>query len=137
MVNFLILPTFAFANAGVRIEEFSLELLLQPIVLGVICGLFFGKQIGVMLLAIIMVKLKLASIPKGSNWLEFYGAAIFTGIGFTMSLFIGGLAFIDNYEAYNQVKIGVLIGSVLSMFYGLLICYLGTYVFDNLKRHHE
>lgn len=137
VVNFLILPIFAFANAGVRIGDFSMSLLTQPIVLGVICGLFFGKQIGVMLLAIIMTKLKLASIPKGSNWLEFYGAAIFTGIGFTMSLFIGSLAFIGNNEAYDQVKIGVLIGSLLSMVYGLLICYLGTYVFDHLKRNHE
>lgn len=137
VVNFLILPIFAFANAGVRIEDFSISLLTKPIVLGVISGLFFGKQIGVMLLAIIMTKLKLASIPKGSNWLEFYGAAIFTGIGFTMSLFIGSLAFIGNNEAYDQVKIGVLIGSLLSMIYGLFICYLGTYIFDNLKRNHE
>jgi len=125
-VNFLILPLFAFANAGVRIEEISIDLFKQPLVLGIICGLFFGKQIGVMLFAFITTRLNLANLPRGANWIEFYGVSIFTGIGFTMSLFIGSLAFVGQDALYDQVKIGVLAGSLLSMLYGMLVIYIGT-----------
>lgn len=125
-VNFFILPIFAFANSGVRIEKMELELFMDPLVIGVICGLFFGKQFGVLFLSYIAVKLKLVNIPRGSNWVEFYGAAILTGIGFTMSLFIGSLAFSNNLALYDKVKIGVLTGSLLSMIYGIFIVYLGT-----------
>ena len=116
-VNFLILPLFAFANAGVRIEELSLEIFTEPLVLGIIFGLFFGKQIGVMLFSYLAVKFKITNLPKGASWLEFWGVAIFTGIGFTMSLFIGALAFDDN----DAVKIGVLAGSFLSAVFGFLV----------------
>lgn len=129
-VNFLILPIFAFANAGVRIENFSAEIFTQPLVLGIIFGLFFGKQIGVMLFSFLAVKLKITHLPRGANWPEFYGAAIFTGIGFTMSLFIGSLAFLGNDLAFDEVKIGVLGGSFLSALFGILVTYFAT-------RHHR
>jgi len=125
-VNFLILPLFAFANAGVRIENFSTEIFLQPLVLGIIFGLFFGKQIGVMLFSFLVVKLKLVHLPRGANWAEFYGAAIFTGIGFTMSLFIGSLAFLGNDFALDEIKIGVLSGSFLSAVFGIFVVSFAT-----------
>ena len=125
-VNFLILPVFAFANAGVRIENFSAEIFLQPLVLGIALGLFFGKQIGVMLFGFAAIFFKIAHLPRGTNWLEFYGAAIFTGIGFTMSIFIGSLAFVDNHLMLDETKIGVLLGSLFSFLYGSLITFLAT-----------
>jgi NhaA family Na+:H+ antiporter len=136
-VNFLILPVFAFANAGVRIKSWDIELFMDPLVIGTICGLFFGKQFGVLLMSYIAVKMKFVHLPRATNWVEFYGAAILTGIGFTMSLFIGSLAFIGNLELYDKIKIGVLAGSLLSLVYGLLVLYLGTrkinWFYDN---HH-
>jgi Na+:H+ antiporter, NhaA family len=123
IVNFLILPIFAFANAGVRVESFSAETFLQPMVFGIILALFFGKQIGVMLFSFCAVKLNLTHLPRGSNWLEFYAAAIFTGIGFTMSLFIGTLAFFNNELFLNEIKIGVLSGSFLSAIFGMLVIF--------------
>jgi len=125
-VNFFILPIFAFANAGVRIAKMELSLFTDSLVIGTICGLFFGKQFGVMAMSYIAVKLKIVHLPRGSNWVEFYGASILTGIGFTMSLFIGSLAFSGSADLYDKIKIGVLAGSLLSMIFGIFIVYLGT-----------
>lgn len=125
-VNFLILPLFAFANAGVKIENFSAEIFLQPLALGVALGLFFGKQIGVMFFSFLAVKLKIVNLPRGASWLEFYGAAILTGIGFTMSLFVGSLAFFGEDFLLHEVKIGILCGSLFSAIYGSLIIFLAT-----------
>ena len=121
-VNFLILPIFAFANCGVRIENFSAEIFSEPLVLGIIFGLFFGKQIGVMLFSFAAIKLGLAQLPRGSNWLKFYGVAILTGIGFTMSFFVGSLAFTQN----DAVKIAVLCGSFLSAIFGMLVLFFAA-----------
>lgn len=120
-VNFAILPIFAFANAGVHVENFSSEIFLNGIFLGVALGLFFGKQIGVMLFSFLAIKLKISALPRGTNWLEFYAVAIFTGIGFTMSLFVGSLAFFANGESLNLVKLGVLFGSLSSVIFGSLV----------------
>ena len=121
-VNFLILPIFAFANCGVRIENFSAEIFSDPLVLGIIFGLFFGKQIGVMLFGFTAIKLGLAQLPRGSNWLKFYGVAILTGIGFTMSFFVGSLAFTQN----DAVKIAVICGSFLSAISGILVIFFAA-----------
>lgn len=127
-VNFFILPVFAFANAGVKIDNFVFsDLYKQKIIIGIIAGLFVGKQLGVMLSSIIAVKFKLATLPRGTSWLEFYGVSVFTGIGFTMSLFIGSLAFISDPQTFSKVKIGVLVGSTLSMLYGFLILLIANY----------
>ena len=120
IVNFVILPIFAFANMGVKISNLSFSILLDSLVLGVACGLFFGKQIGVMLFSFITVKLGLCNLPRGSNWKEFYCLAILTGIGFTMSLFVGNLAFAQD-DLLEKVKIGVLLGSSASAIAGSLI----------------
>lgn len=123
MVNFFILPIFAFANSGVRIEGFSLSQIFSPIIGGVGLGLFFGKQIGVILSAYFSLKFGFAKLPRGTNWIEFYGASLFTGIGFTMSLFIASLAFSDNLKNFDDAKIGVLLGSILSVIFGGVIAW--------------
>ena len=120
-VAFMIMPIFAFANAGVNLEGLSLSSLLSPVPLGILLGLFFGKQIGVLLFSYVSVKLKFADMPNNSNWLSVYGVSILTGIGFTMSLFVGNLAFIENTEYIDGVKIGVLSGSLLSTVFGYII----------------
>ncbi len=123
MVNFFILPIFAFANSGVHIEGFSLEKLSSPIIVGVAFGLFFGKQIGVMLSAFLSLKFGLAKLPRGTNWIEFYGASLFTGIGFTMSLFIASLAFSNDLKNFDDAKIGVIAGSIFSVIAGGLVAW--------------
>ena len=125
-VAFGIMPLFALANAGVVIKNMSLNTILTPVPLGIICGLFFGKQIGVFLFSFISVKLKLAEMPSDSNWIKFYGVGILTGIGFTMSLFIGNLAFADYSNNLDGVKIGVLTGSFLSAIIGYFMLMIVT-----------
>ncbi len=125
-VAFLIMPLFAFANAGVNLNGLSILNLLDPVPLGIVCGLFFGKQIGVLLFSYISIKLKFAEAPNNSNWLSIYGVSILTGIGFTMSLFVGNLAFVENIQYMDGVKIGVLTGSLLSTVFGYLILLLSS-----------
>jgi len=117
-VAFGIMPLFALANAGVVLKGMSLSSLLAPVPLGILCGLFFGKQIGVFLFSYISIKIKLAEMPSNSNWIQLYGVGVITGIGFTMSLFVGNLAFVDNLNIMDGVKIGVLSGSFLSAVVG-------------------
>ena len=123
-VAFGIMPIFAFANAGVSLEGLTFATLLNPVPLGIVLGLFFGKQIGVFLLSYIAVKLKFADKPTGSTWPAFYAVSILTGIGFTMSLFVGNLAFANNLEYMDGVKIGVLTGSLLSTLFGYFLLLL-------------
>ncbi len=120
-VAFGIMPIFAFANAGVSLEGLTFKTLLNPVPLGIVLGLFFGKQIGVFVLSYISVKLKFADKPTNSTWLAFYAVSILTGIGFTMSLFVGNLAFANNLEYIDGVKIGVLTGSLLSTLFGYFL----------------
>ena len=120
-VAFMIMPIFAFANAGVSLEGLSLSSLLQPVPLGILLGLFVGKQIGVMIFSFIAVKTGAAQMPDKSSWLSLYGVSILTGIGFTMSLFVGNLAFAENIQYIDGVKIGVLAGSLLSTLFGYFI----------------
>ena len=120
-VAFMIMPLFAFANAGVSLTGLSLSTLLNPVPLGILCGLFFGKQIGVLLFSFVSIKLKFAEMPNNSTWLSLYGVSILTGIGFTMSLFVGNLAFVENVKYMDGVKIGVLAGSLLSTLGGYFL----------------
>ncbi len=113
-ITYAIVPVFGFANAGVALSGLSLSNLLDPIPLGVALGLFFGKQLGVMILAVLAIKCGIAQLPERSNWLQLYGVALLCGIGFTMSLFIGTLAFPGDPHLVDEVKVGVLIGSILS-----------------------
>ena len=124
-VNFMILPIFAFANAGVSFSGMKLNLLWDPVTLGIILGLFFGKQIGVMLFTYIGSLLRICKLPSDVSWAQYYGLSIVTGIGFTMSLFIGSLAFTDP-EYQTSVRLGVLIASLLAGVLGYLTLRLTT-----------
>jgi len=119
-IAFLILPMFAFVNAGVSFEGLGWESFAEPVTLGIILGLFVGKQLGIFAPMALALKLKWAAKPDGANWRHLYGLAVLCGIGFTMSLFIGGLAFEHSgFEA--PVRLGVLTGSVLSAVLGLVL----------------
>ena len=120
-VAFGIMPLFALANAGVTLDNVTFNTIISPVPLGIMCGLFFGKQIGVFVFSYFAVKMKLAEMPTNSNWIMFYAVGILTGIGFTMSLFVGNLAFLENTEHIDGVKIGVLIGSTLSALMGYFL----------------
>ncbi len=124
-VAFGILPIFAFANAGVSFEGMTLSVLWETVPLGIVLGLFLGKQLGVFGFTWLMIKLGLAELPDRATWLTLYGVSILCGVGFTMSLFIGGLAFTD--PAYmNQVRLGVLVGSFVSAIVGYFILLMAT-----------
>lgn len=121
-VAFFILPFFAFVNAGVNLTGIGLDDLLAPVTLGIIAGLFLGKQLGIMGVSWICIRLKIARMPERANWTQLYGVSILAGIGFTMSLFIGGLAFEgDSTGMADKVKLGVLVGSLLSAVLGAVI----------------
>ena len=123
-VAFFIMPLFAFANAGVSFEGLTLNSLLEPVPLGIVLGLFVGKQLGVFVFSYASIKLGFAQMPSNSNLLSLYGVGILTGIGFTMSLFVGNLAFVENIQYMDGVKIGVLTGSLLSTLIGYLLLLL-------------
>jgi NhaA family Na+:H+ antiporter len=120
-VAFLILPLFAFVAAGFAFAGPGVEGVLTPLPLGVILGLVLGKQTGVFGAAALAVGLKLARRPTGARWLELYGVSVLCGIGFTMSLFIGGLAFQARPELQAEVRLGVVVGSVLSAVIGAAV----------------
>ena len=119
-VAFAVLPLFAFANAGVRLIGIAPDALLSPLVVAIAAGLFLGKQAGVFGSIRLAVALGWAARPQGASWLQVYVLALICGIGFTISLFIGGLAF-DDPALVDQVKIGVLAGSILSALAGFVI----------------
>lgn len=120
-VSFMILPLFAFVNAGIDLRGLALGQLASPVPLGIMLGLFIGKQVGVFLFSWVAVRLKLASLPEGSNWSQLYGIALMTGIGFTMSFFIDSLAFVDGTVYGYADKLAILLGSLLSGIAGYLV----------------
>ena len=120
-VGFLIVPVFGFANAGVTFAGVSLQALLAPVPLGIALGLFVGKQAGIFLAALVTIRLGWAHLPSRASWRQLYGVALLCGIGFTMSLFIGLLAFPDDAALQNGVKLGVLLGSLVSAVAGAML----------------
>ncbi len=123
-VAFGIMPIFAFANAGVSLEGLSFSSLLDKVPLGIVLGLFLGKQLGVFVFSYVSIKLKIAQMPSNTSWYNFYGVGVLTGIGFTMSLFVGNLAFAESMQYMDGVKIGVLTGSLLSTLFGYFLILL-------------
>lgn len=122
-VNFMIIPIFAFANAGVVLSQLSLSDLTSAVPLGIAGGLVIGKQVGIFGIVYLMVKLGLARMPHGTTWVHIYGVACLAGIGFTMSLFIGSLSF-EDAALMNQVRVGVLCGSIISGIIGFAILWM-------------
>lgn len=121
--SYFIVPIFGFANAGVSIAEMSPSLLLTPVPLGIVFGLFVGKQIGVFGFAWLAVRLGLGTLPHKASWAQLYGVSLLCGIGFTMSLFIGALAFAGDAALNDATKIGVLAGSTVSAVLGYIVLY--------------
>jgi NhaA family Na+:H+ antiporter len=122
-VAYAIVPIFGFANAGVSIANMSPSLLLQPLPLGIMLGLFLGKQIGVFGFAWLAVKAGLGTMPAKATWTQLYGVSLLCGIGFTMSLFIGALAFLDDATLGDATKIGVLVGSTVAAVTGFIVLF--------------
>jgi Na+:H+ antiporter, NhaA family len=120
-VAYAIIPIFGLANAGVSLSGLSLDAILSPLPLGIALGLFIGKQVGVFAFSELAIRLNLADVPAGATRLQCYGVALLCGIGFTMSLFIGALAFPGQPELGDATKIGVLMGSALSALAGYLL----------------
>ncbi len=120
-VAFLILPLFAFVNAGVDLRGISIEEMFNPVPMGIMLGLFLGKQLGVFGFSWVAIKTGLAKLPEGSNWKQLYGVSILTGIGFTMSLFVDSLAYNDTQIYHYADKLAVLLGSFLSGIVGYLV----------------
>jgi NhaA family Na+:H+ antiporter len=120
-VAYAIVPLFGFANAGVALGGFSAADAVSPVPFGIAAGLFFGKQLGIFSAVAILVRLGLAERPREANWQQIYGVALLCGIGFTMSLFIGGLAFGDGSHQNDAAKLGILLGSILSAIAGFIV----------------
>ena len=122
LVAFFILPVFAFSNAGINLTDVGMEQVLHNVPLGIALGLFFGKQIGIFGLCWLAIKLKLAQLPKSTTWASLYGTAALCGIGFTMSLFVGSLAFEETgVNLLFDERLGIIIGSLASGIAGYLI----------------
>ncbi|WP_181832698.1 Na+/H+ antiporter NhaA [Bosea caraganae] len=123
-VSYFIVPVFGFANAGVALAGMTPALLLTPVPLGIMLGLFLGKQIGVFGFAWLAVKLGFGTMPAKASWPQLYGVSLLCGIGFTMSLFIGALAFAGNATLNDATKIGVLVGSAISAVLGYVVLHV-------------
>jgi NhaA family Na+:H+ antiporter len=113
-VAFIVVPLFGFANAGISFAGLTTETLLEPVTLGIAAGLVLGKLVGVAGSATLTIRLGLAELPMGATWPQLFGMALLCGIGFTMSLFIGMLAFAEDPTLLYDVKIGILGGSLLA-----------------------
>ena len=122
IVAFFILPVFAFANAGINLSNVGVDQILHSVPIGIALGLFVGKQLGVFGLCWLSIKLGIAKLPSGISWSSLYGIAVLSGVGFTMSLFIGSLAFVDAgvNSAFDE-RLGIIIGSLLSGTLGYLV----------------
>jgi NhaA family Na+:H+ antiporter len=140
-VALLIVPIFGFANAGVSLSGLGISDLLAPLPLGIAAGLFLGKQIGIFGAVWLAVRFGLATMLRGASWLQLYGVSLLCGIGFTMSLFIGSLAFPTRPELIEQAKLGILFGSLISAVAGYLILRLaplaGTHQEEEDRQRRE
>jgi len=124
-IAFMILPIFAFANAGVSFSGIGVSSFVEPVKLGISFGLFAGKQLGVFFMLLLGIKLGVSAMPRDTNWAQLYGISLLCGVGFTMSLFIGSLAF--EHSSFDvPIRLGVLTGSILSAVTGYLLIRFGS-----------
>ncbi len=124
-VSFLVLPIFAFTSAGVDLRDLELANFFEPLPIGIACGLFFGKQIGIFGTSFLLIKSKMVAMPEVTRWRHLYAVSVIAGIGFTMSLFIGMLAF-SSPQLHEMVKIGVISGSLLCILWGAIVLKIAT-----------
>jgi NhaA family Na+:H+ antiporter len=127
VVAFGVLPLFAFVNAGIDLSGVGISTLAHPVPLGIATGLFVGKQVGIFLLCFIAIKLGLARLPDGASWGSLYGVSILCGVGFTMSLFVGSLAFENTVISSEMVfdeRLGIILGSLLSGIMGYIVLHM-------------
>ena len=127
VVAFGVLPLFAFVNSGISLEGVSFSDLLHTVPLGIAAGLFVGKQVGIFLLCFLAIKMGLARMPEGASWGSLYGVSILCGVGFTMSLFVGSLAFENvtpDLEAIFDERLGIILGSLLSGIFGYIVLHM-------------
>lgn len=135
-VSFVIIPIFAFINAGVPFEEFTVNKLLNPLALGIIGGLFIGKQLGIFGTAYLLIRFSKTELPHGTTWLQMYGVAVLCGIGFTMSLFIGSLSFASGGPEYDDaITAAIFVGSIISAICGYAILSLNN-ILVKVKHQH-
>ena len=134
---YLVVPIFGFANAGVHILDMTVEQIFAPLPLAIATGLFLGKQLGIFTIVFLSVKLGIAKKPENANWMEIWGVTILTGIGFTMSLFISGLAFGNSQLLVDEAKIGILLGSIISAIIGYVALRLTTQHPEEAKVYEE
>ena len=129
ITSYIIVPIFAFVNSGVYFGDFTVNTFLNSkVALGIALGLFLGKQIGIFSTGYLLSKFKLIKLPSGANLLQLYGISVICGVGFTMSLFIAALAFRDYKMHISEAKIGILIGSFISMVFAILIFVINSYI---------
>jgi NhaA family Na+:H+ antiporter len=122
IVAFIVLPVFAFANAGISFRNIGLEQILHTVPLGIALGLFLGKQVGIFGMCWLFIKLKLTRLPAGLTWSSLYGTAVLCGVGFTMSLFIASLAFEETgINLFFDERLGIILGSLISGIVGYLV----------------
>jgi NhaA family Na+:H+ antiporter len=127
VVAFGVLPLFAFVNAGISLEGVSFSDLLHTVPLGIAAGLFVGKQVGIFSLCFLAIKMGIARLPEGASWGSLYGVSILCGVGFTMSLFVGSLAFENvtlDPEAIFDERLGIIVGSLLSGIFGYIVLHM-------------
>ncbi len=137
-VAYLILPIFAFANSGVSFAGVSVGHFFHPVCVGIFAGLFIGKQIGVWLFSFLSIQLGVSPKPKGMTWLNLYGVSLLAGVGFTMSLFIGSLAFTENPDFYLPLeRVGVISGSLLSGLLGYLVLRVSVYLYEKKRQNTD
>lgn len=120
LVNYIILPIFVFINSGIVLQDINLDNLFSNLSLGIILGLFLGKQLGIFIFSYIAIKLKICTLPNYTSWVLYYALAILSGIGFTLSLFIGSLCFFEQ-EQINTVRLAIIIASLLSVIFGVTL----------------
>jgi len=122
IVAYIVLPIFAFANAGISFRNIGLEQIFHPVSIGIALGLFLGKQFGIFGMCWLFIKLKLTRLPAGLTWASLYGTAVLCGVGFTMSLFIGSLAFEETgMNLLFDERLGIILGSLISGLVGYFV----------------
>ncbi len=130
-VDLVILPVFAFASAGLYLGNITTETFTHTLTLGIICGLFFGKQIGIFLITWLLIKFRIAVFPKTVRLVDIYGVAVIAGIGFTMALFVGKLSLPGAMQ--EEIRLGILCGSLLSALWGMFVFRFGEHIHSMVK----